>query len=197
MKIYLKSQDEKLKQHLAFLKQEKVMEYDRAQFIDKTSLIELNVRKRLNEIDLGFLFNYDIFPKHILGSLNQWNAENRKMAIGDTIAQQVFIPPIKSFSQKLIFGVRISEIIDLETIKGFAYETLEGHVEKGISLFTLEQHDEKKLIFKIQTYSAPGNILSRILGPVFSVSYQAYCTKAALNHVKNLIQRQALSFTEL
>ncbi len=192
MKIYVKSQDEKLKQHLEVLKKEKVMEYDRAQLIDKTSLIELNVKKRLNEIDLEFLFNYDIFPKHILGSLNQWDAENRKMAIGDTIVQQVFIPPMKSFSQKIIFGVRISEIIEVETIKGFAYEALEGHVEKGISMFTLEQYDEKKIIFKIRTYSTPGNILSRILGPVFSIPYQTYCTKAALNHVKNLIERQTI-----
>ena len=34
------------------------------------------------------------------------------MKIGDTIAQQANIPPFKNFSQKIIFGVRINEIIN-------------------------------------------------------------------------------------
>jgi tRNA C32,U32 (ribose-2'-O)-methylase TrmJ len=62
---------------------------------------------------------------------NQWTDENRKMRVGDTIAQQVYIPPTKTFSQKIIFGVRVNEIIDQVTEKGFSYETLEGHVEKA------------------------------------------------------------------
>ena len=66
------------------------------------------------------------------------------------------------------------------------YETLEGHVEKGISTFTIEKLEDK-LIFKIQTFSAPGNFLTKLLGPVFSVPYQSYCTGNALENVERQI----------
>ena len=111
------------------------------------------------------------------------------MKIGDTIAQQVFIPPTKTFSLKIIFGVRINEIIDQADKKGFSYETLEGHVENGISTFTVEQLGNK-VAFKVQTYSTPGNFLTKLLGPVFSVPYQTFCTKTALKIVKRQIENQ-------
>jgi uncharacterized protein (UPF0548 family) len=120
---------------------------------------------------------------------NQWAEENRKMRVGDTIIQQVFIPPTKTFSQKIIFGVRINEIIDHSDRKGFSYETLEGHVEKGISTFTVELLDNK-LIFKVQTYSTPGNLLTKLLGPIFSVPYQTLCTTTALKNVKRQLENQ-------
>jgi uncharacterized protein (UPF0548 family) len=120
---------------------------------------------------------------------NQWTDENREMKIGDTIVQQVYIPPTKRLSQKIVFGVRINEIIDQTDKKGFSYETLEGHFEKGISTFTIERIDNR-LVFKVQTYSTPGNILTKILGPVFSVPYQTYCTKAALKNVKKQLDNQ-------
>ena len=110
------------------------------------------------------------------------------MKIGDTIAQQVYIPPTKVFSQKIIFGVRINQIIDQTNRKGFSYETLEGHVEKGISTFTLEQVNNI-ITFNIQTFSTPGNILTKLLGPVFSVPYQTFCTKNALENVKRQLER--------
>ena len=72
------------------------------------------------------------------------------MKIGDTILQQAFIPPTQSFSQKIIFGVRINNIIEETNRKGFSYETIEGHVEKGESTFTIEKGD-KGLIFNIKT----------------------------------------------
>lgn len=113
----------------------------------------------------------------------------RKMKIGDTIAQQVYIPPSRTFSQKIIFGVRINEIIEQADKKGFSYETLEGHVEKGVSTFTVERLDNK-IVFKVQTYSTPGNILTKILGPIFSVPYQTFCTKTALKNVKRQLENQ-------
>lgn len=109
------------------------------------------------------------------------------MQVADTIAQQVYIPPIKIFSQKIIFGVRICEIINQTNKKGFSYETLDGHVEKGISTFTVEQLNEK-VIFKIQTFSSPGNFFTKLVGPVFSVPYQTFCTKTALKNVKRQIE---------
>lgn len=151
--------------------------------------IKINTIKNFEQLNLDFLFDYKIFPDRIMTFKNEWTDENRKMKIGDTIAQQVYIPPTKIFSQKIIFGVRINEIIDQPNRKGFSYETLEGHVEKGISTFTVEQLDNK-LIFKIHTYSTPGNILTKLLGPMFSVPYQTFCTKTALNNIKKQLETQ-------
>lgn len=165
------------------------MGYDKTRLTENITTIDLDIQKPLNKIDIDFLFDYKIFPDNIMTFKTEWNDENRKMKIGDTIAQQVYIPPTKTFSQKIIFGVRINEFIDQADRKGFSYETLEGHVEKGISTFTVEQFDNK-LIFKIHTYSTPGNILTKILAPIFSVPYQTFCTKTALKNVKRQIERK-------
>jgi hypothetical protein len=45
----------------------------------------------------------------------------------------------ESVIKQLKVGVRIKEIIDDKDCKGFSYETLQGHVEKGISTFIVEQ----------------------------------------------------------
>jgi hypothetical protein len=189
MKIYLTDQKNKFKQHLDFLKTKGVMDYDKTRLTEKITTTEINTTKKIDQLNLDFLFDYEIFPDNIMTFKNQWTDENRKMRIGDTIAQQVYIPPTKPFSQKLIFGVRVKEIIDQADKRGFSYETLEGHVEKGISIFTVEQLDNK-LIFKVQTYSTPGNILTKLLGPIFSVPYQTFCTKTALKNVKRRLENQ-------
>lgn len=165
------------------------MDYDKSRLTDKISFIDIDSPKKLDDLKFDFLFDYQIFPDNIMTFRNQWTDENRKMKIGDTIAQQVYIPSTKTFSQKIIFGVRINEIIDQADRKGFSYETLEGHVEKGVSTFTVEQLDNK-IIFKIQTYSTPGNILTKLLGPIFSVPFQTFCTKSALKNVKRQLENQ-------
>lgn len=165
------------------------MTYDKTQLIEKISTIEINTTKTIDQLNLAFLFDYQIFPDNIMTFKNQWADENRKVRVGDTIAQQVYIPPTRTFSQKIIFGVRINEIIDQDKRKGFSYETLEGHVEKGISTFTVESLDNK-VVFKVQTYSTPGNILTKLLGPIFSLPYQTFCTKTALKNVKRQLETQ-------
>jgi hypothetical protein len=189
MKIYLTDQKNKFKQHLDFLKTRKVMDYEKSRLTEKISTIEIQTTKNIDQLNFDLLFDYKIFPDNIMTFKNQWTDENRKMKVGDTIVQQVYIPPTKTFSQKIIFGVRIKEIIDKSDKKGFSYETLEGHVEKGVSTFTVEKL-HNKIVFKIQTYSTPGNILTKLLGPVFSVPYQTFCTKTALNNVKQQLENQ-------
>jgi len=189
MKIYLSDQKNNFKQHLDQLKTNKVMYYDRIQLTEKTTTIDINTPRKIDQLNLDFLFDYQIFPDNIMIFQNQWTDENRKMKIGDTIAQQVYIPPTKTFSQKIIFGVRINEIIDHTNKKGFSYETLEGHVEKGISTFTVEQL-ENTIVFKVQTFSTPGNILTKLLGSIIAVPYQTFCTKSALKNVKRQIEKQ-------
>lgn len=189
MKIYLIDQKNKFKQHLDILKTKNVMTYDKTRLTEEITTIEINTTKKIDQLNLDFLFDYQIFPDNIMTFKNQWTDEKRKIKIGDTIAQQVYIPPTKTFSQKIIFGVRINEIINQDDRKGFSYETLEGHVEKGISTFTVEQLDNK-VIFKVKTYSTPGNILTKLLEPIFSVPYQTFCTKTALKNVKLQLEHQ-------
>jgi hypothetical protein len=181
MKIFLTDQTSKFSRHLSDLKSTKVMPYDKNLLTEKISSVPLDLE--FSRANLESLFNYEIFPSNILTFRTQWQEERRQMKTGDTILQQVFIPPFRTFSQKIIFGVRISEIIDTADKKGFSYETLAGHVEKGISTFTVERSGDSA-IFKIHTFSQPGNILTKILGPIFSVPYQTFCTKTALKNVK-------------
>jgi uncharacterized protein (UPF0548 family) len=163
------------------------MHFDKSSLTEKVSLIKINSSRRLDHVNLDFFFNYNIFPSSILTFKTQWESENRKMQVGDTVVQQVFIPPFKTLSQKLIFGVRINSIVDAPHRKGFSYETLEGHVERGESMFVLEQHDDG-LIFKIQTYSEPSNSLVKIFASWAALPYQRYCTRMALENVKQQIK---------
>ncbi len=166
------------------------MTFDKAKLKEKTTVIRIETEMTLEQISLDFLFDYKIFPSNILTFMTEWGNEKRKMKIGDTILQQAFIPPIKTFSQKIIFGVRITNIIDEADKKGFSYQTIEGHVEKGESTFTVESSNGE-LIFKIKTFSKPGNFLTKLVGPVFTVPYQKYCTRTAMENVKRRIEHEA------
>lgn len=188
VKIAFLNQNNQFKKYLKELEQVPVMNYDKNQLIEKVSSIEVHTHFSIKELDLSFFFDYHIFPENILSAYTQWSDEQRKMQTGDTILQQVYLPPIPKFSQKALFGVRIKEVIREEKRYGFSYETLNGHVECGISYFLLEEIDGK-IIFKIQTFSKPGNFFTRLLGPVFSIPYQTYCTKKALKNVKNSIEK--------
>ncbi len=184
MRIYLTDQSINFAKHLEYLKRQPIIQYDPSKLIEKTTVIPIDTNKNLQDLDTAFLFDYKIFPPNIMTFLTQWNYENREMQIGDSIVQQAFIPPTPQFSQKIIFGARINNIIKERTRLGFSYETLKGHVEIGISTFTIESIDDNKTIFKIHTFSKPGNLLTQLVGPIFSVPYQTFCTWQALLNVK-------------
>lgn len=189
MKIYFTNQIHQLDEHLEVLKSKPVVQYDKHKLIEKTTSISIQTAKSLQELDFDFFFNYRIFPSNILIFKTQWAVENRAMKVGDTIVQQAFLPPISSFSQKVIFGVRISEVINEANLKRFSYETLEGHVEKGISSFSITA-ENGTIKFSIHTYSEPGNMLTKFIGPILTLPYQAYCTRKALQQVKKQIVQQ-------
>ncbi len=189
MRYYFFNQVHHLKKYLEILKLKKVMVYDKDKLTEKITEIEINTNKSLSDLNLDFFFDYNIFPSKILIFKSQWSDENREMKVGDTIVQQIFIPPVQSFSQKIIFGVRIKEIINDDQRKGFSYETLEGHVEKGISTFIFEEINQK-IKFRIHTFSILGNILTKILGSIFTIPYQTYCTRQALKNVKRQVEVQ-------
>lgn len=186
MKIYLTDQADNFDGLLKQLTTKPTMTFDKTKLKEKTTTIDIKTEKTLGQLNLDFLYDYKIFPSNIMTFITQWGQEERKMKIGDTILQQVSIPPTKTFSQKIVFGVRINNIIDEAERKGFGYETIEGHVEKGESTFTIENADDG-LIFKIKTFSEPGNLLTKLVGPIFTVPYQTYCTRTALENVKRQI----------
>jgi uncharacterized protein (UPF0548 family) len=191
VKIAFFNQKNQFKKYLEELKKVPVMNYEKSQLIEKVSSIEIHNCSSLKELDLAFFFDYRIFPENILSGYPQWKDEHRTMRSGDTILQQVYLPPIPKFSQKALFGVRIKEVINEENRAGFSYETLKGHVECGISYFLMEEANGK-VLFKIQTFSKPGNFFTRLLGPVFSIPYQTYCTNKALKNVKRILETESL-----
>ena len=191
MKVYLTDQSKKFSQHHERLKLEPIMNYNLGELTEKTTEISIDTTKDLNELNSEFFFDYNIFPGRIMTYLTEWSYEKRPMKIGDTIVQQAFIPPFKLLSQKIIFGVRINEIINEPTRIGFSYETLQGHAEKGLSIFTLEKTINQGTIFKIHTFSKPGNFLTILVGPMFSVPYQTYCTRQALLNVKRQLENSS------
>jgi uncharacterized protein (UPF0548 family) len=188
MRIYLTDQTNRLNEHLEVLRQIPLMPYEKNKLVEKNSSIPVNTDKEFSELDTEPLFDYRIFPLDIMTALTEWESKKRKIQVGDTIVQQVFIPPFLKLSQKIVFGVRIKEVFSEQTRVGFSYETLQGHVEKGISTFTIEKTAEGNTIFRIHTFSAPGTYLSRIVAPVFSIPYQAFCTRQALMHVKRQLE---------
>jgi hypothetical protein len=163
------------------------MSFDRSKMKEKVSLINLDSDKEIDDLNLDFLFDYKIFPPRVMSYSTQWEQEKRKMEIGDNILQQIFLPPAKFFSLKIIVGVRINNIIKETNKRGFSYVTLVGHVERGESIFTIEKTNSG-LIFKIQTYSEPGNLLTKLGGPIFTLPYQRYCTRKALDAVKKQME---------
>lgn len=183
MQLYLTDQQHNFDKHLQKFISQPVMPYTRQKLREQITTIGLGARS-IKDVNTDILFRYKIFPKHIMSCRTQWETEGRSMQTGDTILQQVYIPPVKGLSLKLIFGVRIHSIIREATRTGFSYETLQGHAERGISTFTLEQTGEGRLIFKIHTFSEPGNLLTKLAAPVFALPYQAYCTREALKNVR-------------
>jgi len=189
MKIRVRNQESRFVQHLTHLKGKPVLDYNTAWLTEKAATLDVNTAKKLNQLNHDFIFDYMVFPHHIMTHLSQWAIEQRKMHIGDTIVQQVFIPPLRRTSIKVVVGVRINEIIHESNRVGFSYETLEGHVERGVSTFTIEQRADR-IVVRIQTYSKPGNMLARLAGPFLSVPYQTYCNSIALQNMKRQLEEQ-------
>ncbi|MCS6955590.1 MAG: DUF1990 domain-containing protein [Candidatus Calescibacterium sp.] len=183
MKIFLTNQNKLFPAHLKELSTYKVIPYNKETLKYKTNSKRIESVLSINTINLKDFFNYKIFPINILQAYTQWEHEGRDMQINDTIVQQIQIPPIMGFSLKIITGVRIKEVINIKNQKGFSYETLQGHVEKGVSTFIIEQHNNS-LTFTIETYSSSNGVILSIFQPFLSL-YQDYCTQQALNFLES------------
>lgn len=137
----------------------------------------------LSSCPLTAFWGYDIFPSAILTYAAQWTVEKRPMRVGDVIVQQAFLPPA-SLSLKMVFGVRILAIEKGRDKVGFRYGTLSGHAETGVSEFEMVK-TAAGIQAVIHTWSAPGLWLSRLAGPFFTMPYQAYSTRKALEGMRD------------
>jgi hypothetical protein len=153
----------------------------------KTSEIALGYFGPLSSCRTDFVFAYDIFPRFLMRAEPQWIRESRAMGVGDIIVQRAVLPPI-GFGLCAEFAVRISALISEPSKLGFAYETLAGHLERGISEFYFEER-AGEVFFVIHTQSEPAHWLSRLCNGLFSLPYQRWCTRQALKHVKQRFRR--------
>ena len=104
------------------------------------------------------------------------------MQEGDVIVQQAFLPPLP-LSIKCVFAVRVLQIFRESTKVGFSYGTLRGHAEMGRSEFFFALQDGV-IRATIHTYSAPGNLLTRLIAPLVTLPYQRYCTQLGLQRMR-------------
>jgi hypothetical protein len=154
---------------------------------EKTSEISPGHFGSLSSFRTDFLFAYNIFPRFLMRAEAQWIRERRTMRIGDIIVQRAVLPPI-GFGICAEFAVRISALIGEPSKLGFAYETLAGHLERGVSEFYFEER-AGEILFVVHTHSEPAHWLSRLGREVFSLRYQRWCTQQALKHVKQRFHR--------
>ncbi len=124
---------------------------------EKTSEIALGYFGSLSSCRVDFVFSYDIFPRFLMRAEPQWIRESRTMGVGDIIVQRAVLPPI-GFGLCAEFAVRISAPISEASKLGFAYETLAGHLERGVSEFYFEERAGE--VFFCHPYSFRGRALA-------------------------------------
>lgn len=101
----------------------------------------------------------------------QWIRERRTMRIGDIIVQRAVLSPI-GFGICAEFAVRISALISEASKLGFAYETLAGHLERGVSEFYFEER-AGEVLFVVHTQSEPAHWLFTVRKGSFQFAISA------------------------
>ncbi len=61
---------------------------------------------------------------------------------------------------------RIVSVIDGQTRWGFAYGTLPGHPEQGEEAFVITISPDQTVVFEIEAFSRPAELLVRLSGPI-------------------------------
>ncbi|HWI43987.1 MAG TPA: DUF1990 domain-containing protein [Nocardioides sp.] len=78
--------------------------------------------------------------------------------------------------------VRILQVVDEPSRKGFAYGTLSGHPESGEEAFVVELHHDDTVTFTITAFSRPATLLSRAGGQLTG-AVQSWVTNRYLRSV--------------
>lgn len=186
MQLFLRDQRARLAQFLSIFETRPLSYTDGFRLREQTTRLVVPTQLPMDDLtacNVTFLRDYQIFPKRILVFAAQWQIEQRRMRPGDLIVQQVFLPPTR-VSVKGVFAVRVLEVWSEPANVGFSYGTVEGHVERGISRFAL-QVSAGRLYAVIHTTSEPALLLSRVLGPLFTLPYQRYCTRKVVERMRD------------
>ena len=66
----------------------------------------------------------------------------------------------------LTLACRVVYRIEAERVWGFAYGTLDHHLESGEELFLIQLDADDKVRFTVSAYSRPGSLLTKLAGPL-------------------------------
>jgi uncharacterized protein (UPF0548 family) len=133
------------------------------------------------------LLRYRIFPVHRM-RVHVCTPDGR-IRPGVTIIQRVFLGPLA-----MEMGVRVLEVFDQrgdKDVVGFTYATLQGHSERGLATFSVHEVSPNTLVFRIESWSVPGNLLSRLARP-FARRTQQKFTREALANFRDQLHAQHL-----
>lgn len=123
------------------------------------------------------LFRYDIFPPDLMSAVVC--TTDGRIARDAVIVQRVRVGlPIMESAVRVV-DVWHRQAQDSEDA-GFAYATLDGHPERGVSTFRVVR-EGSAVRFEIKATSRPGSILTSIGRPI-ARRFQRRATRAALRH---------------
>ncbi len=94
-----------------------------------------------------------------------------------------------------LFGVwwwnscRIVYVIDEPSKKGFAYGTLQSHVEKGEEIFFVEMDADGSVWYRVQAFSQPNFILTKIFKPIARIYQRKFVKGSKAGMVEALLQK--------
>lgn len=128
------------------------------------------------------LLTYRVFPdsrmRHFVCTPDQ------EVKAGATIVQRVLLGPLA-----IEMAVRVVDVFDRRAHDreiGFAYVTLEGHMERGIATFFIRQSPRGDVTFNIESWSRPGNWLVALARPVARLVQKRFTAKALANFATQL-----------
>lgn len=120
------------------------------------------------------LFRYDVFPPETM-------RPHVCTADGTISPDAVLVQRVRIGFVVIEAAVRVIEVWRHDSDDaGFAYATLEGHPERGVSRFRVVR-EGSRVRFEIEAISRPGSILTSIGRPI-SRRFQQWATRAALRH---------------
>ena len=124
------------------------------------------------------LLRYQIFPPRIMRA-EVCSADGR-IREGTTIVQDVALGPLHL--EAAVRVLRVWQDQDGRTEEaGFAYATLKGHPERGVSTFRIRRTPPGRITFEVEARSRPGSLLTRLTRPL-ARRFQRRATEAALAH---------------
>ncbi len=101
------------------------------------------------------------------------------------LAKNQLVVIFKLFGLWWVNPTRIVYTLDEENRFGFAYGTIEGHIEQGEELFWIEREPDGKIYYSIKAFSKPRFWGARLLYPM-ARSYQRKFVKESMARMKAL-----------